>query len=338
MFPSLLTLLLLCASVANPLESRGEIQGIVVNGTQGNEPLGNVDVILRAGTDTSLTPVAETRTDIYGKFIFEDLPLDSSATYLPGAVRDGVHYPGDRTRLGLNNRFVQSRIVAFEAVELPSPLIAEKHEIDINIRHNLLEVREVLLVTNPSRKTYVGEQLEDKSRVTLRLSIPPTFERVTFDSEFYGRRFRIVDHKPVTDIPWPPGYRELKFTYQIPLEESAGVLRRTMDLPCSDVRIQVRGENTKQVSCNLSRSREASDYVEFDASEKLSACSIIELQFGKLPVRWMFYARWGCLSALGMLMLGTVAIHYHRRSANTCCRVVPVSNSESRTTKVAGSP
>ena len=71
-----------------------------------------------------------------------------------------------------NNRFVQSRIVAFEAVELPSPLIAEKHEIEVNIRHNLLEVSEVLFVTNPSRKTYVGEQLEDKSRVTLRTVDP----------------------------------------------------------------------------------------------------------------------------------------------------------------------
>ena len=92
MFPSLFTLLLLCASVESPLEPRGEIQGIVVNGTQGNEPLANVVVILRAGKDTSLTPVAETRTDIYGKFIFEDLPLDSSTTYLPGADRDGVHF------------------------------------------------------------------------------------------------------------------------------------------------------------------------------------------------------------------------------------------------------
>ena len=174
--------------------------------------------------------------------------------------------------------------------------------------------------------------------VTLRLSIPPTFERVTFDSEFYGRRFRIVDHKPVTDIPWPPGRRELKFTYQIPLEESAGVLRRTMDLPCSDVRIRVRGENTKQVSCNLPRSREAGDYVEFVAAEKLSAGSIIELQVGKLPIRWMFYARWGSLGALGMLMLGTVAIHYRRRPANTCSRVMPALNSDSRTSKVAGSP
>ena len=47
------------------------------------------------------------------------------------------------------------------------------------------------------------------------------------------------------------------------VEESAGVLRRTMDLPCNDVHIRVRGENTKQVSCNLSRSPEAGDYVEF---------------------------------------------------------------------------
>ena len=73
------------------------------------------------------------------------------------------------------------------------------------------------------------------------------------------------------------------------------MLRRSMDVPCSDVRIRVRGENTEQVTCNLSRSREAGDYVEFVAAEKLSVGSIIELQVGKLPVRWMFYARWGSL-------------------------------------------
>ncbi len=317
MLPYLLILLSSCANVADPLEPGGQIQGVVVNGTRGNEPLADVDVVLQGGHDLVLSPVAKTRTDIYGKFVFEDLPLGANITYLPGANRDGVHYPGDRTRLDRNNRVVAARIVAFEAVKAPSPLIAEKHEIEVNIRQDLLEISETLLVANPSRATYVGEQLEDNSRITLSLTVPPTFDRVTFDSEFYGRRFRIVDHKPVTDIPWPPGRRELRFTYHIPLENSAGALRRTLDLPSSNVRIRVRGENTKQVSCNLPGPSEAGEYVQFAAAKNLSAGSIIELQVGKLPIPWMLYTRWGSLGALGMLMLGTVAVHYRRRHANT---------------------
>ncbi len=312
MFASSLILVLLSAS-ANGLTPGGTIQGVVVNGTRGNEPLADVTVTLCAGPDAVLTPIAETRSDIYGKFVFEDLPLDSSITYLPGAARDGVYYPGDRTRFGLNKRFVQAEIVAFDAVESPSPLVADKYDIEINIRRNLMEVSETLVVTNPSHTTYVGEQIEDKPRATLQLSIPPNFDRVTFESEFYGRRFRIVDHKPVTDIPWPPGRRELKFAYHVPLDESSGMLRRSLDLPCGDVRIRVRGENAKQVSCSLPRSAALVDHLEFATNEKhLPTGSTIELQIGKLPIPWMRYARWSSIGVLCLLTVGTITIHRQR--------------------------
>ena len=162
--------------------------------------------------------------------------------YLPGADLGGIHYPGNRIRLDPNHRVAESRIVAFDAVESPSPLTVKKHEIDVNIRQNVMEIGETLVVMNPSRNTYVGRRGDDDSRSTLQLSVPRNFDRVTFNNEFYGRRFGIKDHRPVTDIPWSPGCRELKFTYRIPLENSAGVFRRELDLPCDDFRIRVRAQ------------------------------------------------------------------------------------------------
>jgi hypothetical protein len=314
MLTLLLLLLLLSANADGPPAPRGRIEGVVVNSTHGNEPLANVEVVLRAGPDRALTPIAKTTTDIYGKFVFEDLPLDPSITYLPGADRDGVHYPGDRAQLDLKNRFVHARIVAFDAVQSPSPLIAGKHDIDISVQQNLMEISETLLVTNPSRTTYVGEHIDDKPRVTLRLTIPPNFDRVTFDREFYGRRFGIDDHHPVTDIPWPPGRRELKFMYRIPLENGAGVFHRTLDLPCSDVRIQVRGENAKHLACNLPSVKGTHPGEALFAwhGEPLPAGHTIDLRIGEPPFPWIQFARWASIAAVGALAMGTIALVRYR--------------------------
>jgi hypothetical protein len=316
MFPTLLALLLLSPIVDDSPQPTGTLQGVVVNGTQGDEPISETTIVLRAGPDGALTPVAETRTDIYGKFVFEDVPLDPSITYLPGAERDGVHYPGQRMRLDLNNRFAHQTITAFDAVEAPSPLISQRYTIEVDVRQDVMEVNETILVTNPSRVTYVGK-LVDELPVTLRLAVPPNFDRVTFSNEFYGRRFRIVEHQPVIDIPWPPGERELKFAYRIPLDQTVGVFCRALDMPCRNVTLRVRGKHAREVSCNLAIAKQSNSEIVFaTAVEELPRGHVIELQVGDLPFQWLRYARPGSLVALAALMMATVVLFRRRGTIN----------------------
>jgi hypothetical protein len=153
-------------------------------------------------------------------------------------------------------------------------------------------------------------------RETLRLSIPPEFERVTFDGEFYGRRFRVVDHRPVTDIPWPPGRRELKVAYQITLDASSGVFRRRLDLPCREVRVRIGGEHLEQVACNLPRTADLVDDLEFASSRAdLTTGFTIELKVGSQPINWALYARWSSLVVLGLLAFGTVLYRWRDAQA-----------------------
>ena len=308
MIASLLIALLSWANVDDRPARGGTIQGVVVNGTRGNEPIGDVEVLLRAGPEGALAPVAATRTDLYGKFVFEDVPLDPAIVYLPGADRDGVHYPGKRIRLDSANRFAHVTIVAFDGVEAPSPLIAERHEIDVNVQQNVMEISEAVAITNPSRATYVGAQLEAEQAVTLSLSVPPNFDRVTFGSEFYGRRFRIMDHQPVTDIPWPPGKRELRFSYRVPIEKSGGMFRRTLDMPSRNVTLRVRGKKAAELSCNLGLVKADKNAIVFTSAEELRAGHSIDLQIGTLPFPWLQYTRWGSLVALVAMTMATAAV------------------------------
>ena len=89
-------------------------------------------------------------------------------------------------------------------------------------------VTESMSIDNPSSLCYVGKSpVSGAEPVTLQLAIPADFERTTFHKEFFGRQFSIVDGKLVTGVPWPPGRRELAFTYVLACDEGGYVWQTT---------------------------------------------------------------------------------------------------------------
>jgi hypothetical protein len=105
------------------------------------------------------------------------------------------------------------------------------------------------------------------------------------------------------------------------LEESAGRFHRPLDLPSSNLRIQIWGNNHDQVTSNLPvvTSDEREYVVVASSGEQLPAGYTIELIVGELPIPWMLYARWGSLVALAALVLVTLRAG-RRRSARAAQR------------------
>ena len=314
-------------------ESAGTIHGTVVNGTRGNQPLEGAQVVLRAGEGGELVPVAETRTDRNGNFSFEQVPLEPTVVYLPGANHDDMHYPGRRVRLNQNERIAHVKIVAFDATETPCPLVATRHDIEVTVDEQVLAVTEELWISNPTRTTYVGRSMGHGPPVTFWLSIPQNFDRVTFDKEFFGRRFFVVDHRPVTEMPWLPGKQQLRYTYRIPLVESEGQFLRTLDVPSHDVRILVHGVDKQHVSCNLPRLNATDGSLVFAAgSEQLASDFKIDLQITAIPFDWMQYARWGAVVVLALSAGTTIMIPaLRRRLSNSRARAESAAVAESET-------
>jgi hypothetical protein len=286
-------------------DTKGKLEGIVVNGSRDDAPVAGADVLLRAGRENYLEPIEKTKADAQGRFQF-CVPLDSRMIYLPGADQDGVYYPGKRVQLDERHPQQHVAVRVFDAVKRPSPLVADHLSIEVDVDQQVMTVRETVMVKNDSLTTFVGERIGSDAPETFRLRIPPNFDRVTFAKEFYGRRFRIVDHALVTDIPWPPGQREVSFAYRVPLEHGAGIFRRTIDLPCTEIAIRVRGAESDGISCNLPAIQKAGREVVFASAGRLMGTTdAIELQIGKLSPPWSVYARWGVVGLLSVLILAS---------------------------------
>jgi hypothetical protein len=330
MIPSL-SIVIFCALAASSQNAAGVIEGTVVNGSYHESPVTGAVVVLRAEYQGSLLAVAETTTDKFGHFRFEPIPIGDGMVWLPGANHQGIHYPGSRFQLHHESPEPQ-KIVIYETAEDPSPLVAARHEIDIRAEIGVLVVTETVLVANRTTRSYVGSQTDDDTPpVTLRLSIPMDFEKVTFEKEFFGRQFELNEHGLATQIPWTPGTRELKFTYRLPLESRQLLFQRTLDLPTEQVAVNVVGCPDGDVTSNLgsdsSSARETAAF-EYNGSV-LPVGHTIKLELGSLSVPWTAYARWTALASLVLAVLGTATNVLLRRRSLTTRSKVPIETEPS---------
>jgi hypothetical protein len=292
-------LLLICQTAA--AEPEGVIAGTVVNASRESRPADAAPVVLQVYAEGQFVPFRETAADAQGKFRFQNLPVGGDYLYLVGASRDGVFHPGPRLQILADRPSADVALKVYDAVASPNPLVIRRQEILLCPEPGVLRVTESLLVENPTDKCFVGEGSEP---VTLRLSIPPDFERTTFEQEFYGRRFSLAKGALVTGIPWPPGQREIRFTYVLRNSKNYYRWQRPLDLPCEQVRVGVRAANSEQVACNLPPGAAgASGEAVFESTGSiLPAGQVLRVDLGALPLAFMTYARWAAVVTLALLV------------------------------------
>jgi hypothetical protein len=301
--------ILLCACLALRAGTAlgGTIEGTVVNTSSGAVVPCPAEVVLQLRVNDQFVPFRSVTTDPGGRFQFTGLPTGDEYLYLVGADRHGIFYPGPRIRLTQLQPAARAELAVCDAVSRPSPLVLKKMDITIRPETGLLKVTESLLIDNPTHTTYVGEATGDYPAVTLALSIPPDFQRTTFEKEFYGRHFAVVNNKVVTGIPWTPGERELKYTYIIRNTQEATTWRRPLDLPCSDVTIRIEGKSPDEVRCDLlDRSQmDKGDVVFASSGRVLQPGQVLRIELGRLPLPWLAYGKWAAVAILLALMAVT---------------------------------
>jgi hypothetical protein len=324
MSSSLLALVLLGLGTELGQPQGSRLEGIAVNATQNGKPIADAEVVLRAGEEGSLQIIAQTKTDRDGHFQFDRLPNSPGLVFLAGVNHHGVHYPGPKVQLPSGGSLLAVQLTAFDAVASPSPLVADRHEIDVEIQKGALQVTEMLWVNNPSLTTYVGQDVIGALPTTLSLLIPDGFERVTFHSEFNGRHFKLRDNQLYTDIPWTPGKREVKFTYLLPIEDGKRLLEWSVNVPCSHYRLRIRGENADRFECNLPRAAGPDQGTSvFESTEPIAAEHIVKLELGRLPTSWVVYLRWSALAILAGLIVITASYRIMRRAPADSSTALP---------------
>ncbi len=303
--------------VAGPPPAReGVITGTVVNASRGKTAEAGSEVVLGIRLGNQFVPYDQTKTDARGRFRFERLPVGSSYLYRAGANRDGVHYPGPPLEIMPRRPSASVELAVCDTVAEPCPLVIRRQEISLRHEPGALSVTESILVENPTSTCYVGRVGEEGAEpITLQLAIPSEFSRATFDQEFYGRRFSIAGGKLVTGIPWPPGRREVKFTYVLPTQSRYHRWQRPLDLPCDTLRVRVEHARPEEVACNLKPGPdEEAGTMTFDSDgNTLPAGHTISVELGRLPVPLMAYASWAALAILMIFIAGASLVVFRRR-------------------------
>ena len=311
------TLLLVSLAAAGLLpQANGRIHGTVVNASQAKPSPCQATVLLRVLLEGQFVPFRETTSDAEGRFQFDSLPVGNPYRYLVGANRHGVHYPGPRIQLTERRPDATVELSVCNAVTHPNPLVIRKLEIMICPEPGTLKVTESMLVENPSFTCYVGQSpVPGADPVTLQLAIPADFERTTFEEEFFGRRFFLVEGKLVTGIPWPPGIRALKYTYVLRNAEVDRHWERRLDLPCSQVQLRVCPTKPDEVACDLPSlpALHPGELVFESNAQELPAGRVIHVTLGHLPLLWMAQARWVAVTVLVGLIAGTSGVMIWRR-------------------------
>lgn len=306
----------------------GSIRGVVVNASRQNAVCPRAEVVLRAKMNGPFTAVAKTTADEKGQFDFGDVPIEPSLVYQAGGNHQEVHYPGPQITLteASPNAFTTLRV--HDALTSPSPLRISRWDILIKPQPAVLQVTEALTIENPTSSTYVGQsEADDSQPVTLRLSIPKSFERCTFREEFLGRNFEMLNDKMITRIPWKPGTRKVEFTYTVPNSERHRVWERPCDLPCETVRLMVVHEQPKEIACSLGKSSTVrGNEVLFVSNSLRPEDAPLRVELGRQPISWTRYARW---IAPALLAAGVVVtwLLIRRRSPLPPTDAVPESHS-----------
>jgi hypothetical protein len=301
-------LLVGCAALLGQAADRcGTIGGEVLNASAGRSRIAHAPVVLRIEAEGQYAPFQETTTDGAGRFLFQHLPVGTAYHYLPGANRDGVHYPGPAVRLTPQRPRAMVELTVCDAVAAPSPLVIRRQTVRIHADPDAISVTESMLIDNPSATCYVGQAWKEGGEpVTLQVAIPTDFGGVTFHEEFFGRRFVVADGKLVTGIPWTPGKREMTFAYVLPNTQPERVWRRGIDLPCEEIRVEVSTARPDEVSCSLPRQKaDGGGLAVFQSTgPALPPGQVIQVQLGRLPIAWVQRARWWSpLALIGLVAL-----------------------------------
>jgi hypothetical protein len=295
--------------------SDGWIGGIVVNESRSEEPVAGATVVLQIKTDGDFVLLDQTTTDAAGRYLFRELLVSPHVVYKASAHHAGIHYPGPVIRLSSDDNTAGVTLKVRDTVASPSPLRVKSHRIEIQPSSGQLAVTETLLIDNPTALTFVGESADAESTepTTLQLSIPADFQKVTFQQEFFGRRFAVHNGRLVTSLPWEPGAREVKFTYFLRNTQLHRRWERTLDLPTDLLELRVATTDPDEVTCNLrslgTQQQVGSTELRFVSGDSgLPAQYVIECELGRLPVPWTTYAKWGAAMTLGLFVVLVIVL------------------------------
>jgi len=215
----------------------GVINGQVINGTEGGGSVAGVEITLITYVDDMMAGTRTARTDGEGKFRFDDIVIEHE--YLVSAEYMAVdyYYPVDfesGETVAPVEVWVCDTTASDEAIR-----VGQAHAI-ISVEEESLLVTEVFRLMNDGDRTYVGTD------GILVFTLPAGVTEFGAPQELMPDYQFLDDNRVAYLVPFPPGERQLVFSYSLMKPESAEItVPLEIDYPTDSFELMVGGEGVE---------------------------------------------------------------------------------------------
>jgi hypothetical protein len=226
------------------VSGNGTIDGQVINETGGGGNVGGLEVCLFTYIDGEVQRTATTRTDDEGKFRFVNLVKEYkyliSVTYMDVDYYYPVIFSGDES-----TEYVEVAVCDTTRSDDAIKVVLA-HKI-IELEEESAIVTEMFVLMNEGDHTYVGEEsIIGGTQGILVFTLPQGATAFGAPTELAGDFQLFNDNKVNYDVPFPPGERQIIFTYNVPIPKTGELnLSFTADYPTDYLDIMVKSDGVE---------------------------------------------------------------------------------------------
>jgi hypothetical protein len=223
-------------------EAGGSIRGIVQR--NGQEIREHRIMLIRFGPDGEVQRTPG-QTDAEGRFLFDNLETGTAFEYVVGIRYEGQLYRSASVRLAPAQARADVVVEigaadsqATDQPELQSPLQIAHHLMVLVLRHDHLEVREILRLLNSSATPYTGTAAQ-RGGYSLHIPLPYGYYNLSDIQGLAPEQVRQHASGLYYTAPLSPGEQQIMYTYALPLVQRVTTLLTARVLPTRVVDVLV---------------------------------------------------------------------------------------------------
>jgi len=232
-----------------------EIWGKVFNGTEDSSLVNNAEVELLIYRGHQLIDdssfVSQTNAD--GVYRFSQLPLDSLLLFYPRTTFHEIVYYGTGVRATKKWHSFQNDIVVYDSTSNKNSIYVAMEHIFITQEKGVVTVKEVLLLTNRGKRTYLGvESATTNINYVLQFPLPDEAENLEILTPEMQNTAKIENGTLYDTALFSPGSKQISFQFQILYKGNEWQFNRAIIYPTggvnlflSDANLKIDGPNIK---------------------------------------------------------------------------------------------
>jgi hypothetical protein len=235
---------LLLPGVASAQEvGQGVIEGKVINGTEGGGEVAGVQVALITYIGDTVDANRTVLTDGEGNFRFDNVAPEYrhlvSARYM-----DVYYYNQVVFEEGQTTTYIEVGVC--DTTDSDKFIKATISHIIINVGEDAIKVTEMFLLVNDGDRTYAGTD------GSLIFTLPEGASEIIAPDELMPDFELLSDNRLAYLVPFPPGQRQIVFSYNMPEPESDNfILPLKVDYPADSFSLLVGGQDIEVVASPL---------------------------------------------------------------------------------------